>query len=197
MANSNAPFGLRPVRRLDGAAPNYQTNPYQINTANTNKIGTGDLVKFSSSNNGYIDIAGATDTPVLGVFSGCEWYDTGLQKKVFSPQWTGTTTAVAPITAYVYDDYNIVYQIQSGAGGPVTIANVRANAKISATGVGAPNATTGISTEFLDVASIATNQATYPLKIVALSTTIGNDNTSAFNLVEVILNSTNYKSGVA
>ena len=79
----------------------------------------------------------------------------------------------------------------------MTIANVRANAKISATGVGAPNATTGISTEFLDVASIATNQATYPLKIVALSTTIGNDNTSAFNLVEVILNSTNYKSGVA
>ena len=197
MANTNAPFGLRPVRRLDGAAPTYQTNPYQIITTQTHKIGTGDLVKYDGSNAGYIDYAAATDTPVLGVFAGCEWYDTSQQKKIFSPQWTGVSTAVAPITAYVYDDVSIVFEIQSGNGGPVTIAGLRQNAKISATGVGAPNTTTGISTEFLDFATLATNQATYPLKIIGLSQKYGNDNTSQYNLVEVVLNATNYKSGVA
>lgn len=197
MANSNAPFGLRPVRRLDGAAPNYQTNLYQVNTANTNKIGCGDLVKFDGSHAGYIDVAAATDTPVLGVLSAVDWYDTAQRTQVFSPWWTGVTTAVAPINAYVYDDYNIVYEIQSGTGGPVTIANLKQNAKVLAAGVGAPNTTTGISTEALDVASIAGGQAAYPLKIVALSQRVGNDNTSNFNVVEVILNATNYKSGVA
>lgn len=197
MANSNSPFGLRPVRRIDGAAPNYQTNPYQISTANTNKIGCGDIVKFDGSNAGFIDVAAATDTPVLGVLSACEWYDTAFKQKIFSPWWTGTTTAVAPITAYVYDDYNIVYEVQSGTGGPVTIASVRKNAKVLSTGVNAPNATTGLSTEALDVASIATGQAAYPMKIVGLSQRVGNDNASNFNVVEVILNATNYKAGVA
>lgn len=195
MANANAPFGLRPVRRLDGAAPNYQTNNYQINTGNTNKIGCGDIVKFSSGNAGYIDVAAATDTPVLGVLSSCDWYDTSQAKMIFSPWWTGVSTAVAPINAYVYDDVNIVYEIQSNAGGPVTIASLSKNAKVAT--VTAPNSITGISTEVLDVASLASGQAAYPLKLVNLSQRVGNDNTSAFNVVEVILNATNYKAGIA
>lgn len=195
MANANAPFGLRPVRRLDGAAPNYQTNQYQVNTANTNKIGCGDLVIFDASHDGYIDVAAAGSTPVLGVLSSVEWYDTAQKAQVFSPWWTGVTTAVAPIFAYVYDDYNIVYEIQSGTGGPVTIASLKKNAKVAT--VTAPNSITGISTEVLDVASIATGQAAYPMKIVGLSQRVGNDNASNFNVVEVILNATNYKAGVA
>lgn len=194
MANSNAPFGLRPVRRIDGAAPNYQTNQYQISTANTNKIGCGDLVIFDGSHAGYIDVATATSTPVLGVLSSCEWYDTAFKQKIFSPWWTGTTTAVAPVYAYVYDDYNIVYEIQADAG-PVTIADVRKTAKIAT--VTAPNSTTGISTEVLSVASLATNQSGYPMKVVGLSQRVGNDNASQYNVVEVILNATNYKAGVA
>lgn len=195
MANANAPFGLRPLRRLDGAMPNYQTNNYQINIANTNKIGCGDIVKFSSGNAGFIDIAAATDTPVLGVLSSCDWYDTAIKQQVFSPWWYGSTTAVAPINAYVYDDVNIVFEIQSNASGPVTQANVKSNAKIAT--VTAPNATTGISTEVLDAATIVTNQATYPLKIVQLGQRVGNDNTSIYNVVEVILNNTYFKVGVA
>ena len=195
MANANAPFGLRPVRRLDGAAPNYQTNQYQINTANTNKIGCGDIVKFSSGNAGYIDVAAASDTPILGVLSSAEWYDTSVQKKIFSPWWYGSTTAVAPINAQVYDDVNIVYEIQSNSAGPVVQSNVRNNARVAT--VTAPNSTTGISTEVLDAATITGGQATYPLKIVGLSQKVGNDNTLVYNIVEVILNNTNYKSGVA
>jgi len=197
MANSNAPFGLRPVRRLDGAAPNYQTNNYLISTSQTHKIGTGDLVKTDGSYAGYVDYAAATDTPVLGVFAGAEWYDTAVAKKLYMTQWTGSTTAVSPITCYVYDDPMIVFEVQSGNGGPVTQANVRQNGKISATGVGSPNSTSGISTEFLDYATIAGGQSTYPLKVIGLSQKVGNDNTSAYNIVEVTLNSTTFHVGVA
>ncbi len=197
MSNTLAPFGLRPVRRLDGAAPNYQTNNYLISTSQTHKIGTGDLVKSDATYAGYVDYAAATDTPVLGVFAGCEWYDTSVAKKIFSTQWTGTTTAIAPITCYVYDDVNIVYEIQSSNGGPVTQSQIRQNAKIGTVGPGAPNTTNGISTEYLDFATVATAQATYPLKVIGLSQKVGNDNTSVYNLVEVVLNATNFKSGVA
>ena len=192
MSNTNAPFGLRPVRRLDGAAPTYQTNPYQVATTYTTPIGTGDLVYNSA---GYIQQAAATTTPILGVFAGCNWYDSSQLKKIFSPQWTGVSTAVAPITAYVYDDPNMVYEIQSGNGGPVTQAQVLENAKIGT--VAAPNTTTGISTSYLDFNTIATGQSTYSMKIVGLSQKIGNDNTSQYNLVEVTLNASNYHTGVA
>jgi len=197
MSNTLAPFGLRPVRRLDGAAPNYQTNAYQISTSQTHKIGTGDLVVSDATYAGYVDYAGAATTPVLGVFAGAEWYDTSVAKKIYNTQWTGSTTAVAPITCYVYDDPQIVFEIQSSNGGPVTQAQVRQNAKIGTVGPGAPNSTTGISTEYLDYATIATGQSTYPLKIVGLSQKVGNDNTSIYNLVEVVLNATNFKAGVA
>lgn len=194
MSNPNAPFGFRPVRRLDGAAPNYQTNRYLISTANTNTFGTGDVVIFDGTNAGYIDKALTTSTPVLGVFAGCEYFDSGQQKKIWSQQWTGPTTALAPVVAQVYDDTNIVFEAQSKSGTVVAQSAIRQNAKF---GSGSPNATTGISTETLDDSTLATNQSGYPFKVVGLSQKVGNDNTAGFNLVEVVLNASNYKTGVA
>jgi hypothetical protein len=199
MSNPNAPFGFRPVRRLDGAMPNYQTNRYLISLSNTNRIATGDVVKYDGTNAGYIDKAATTDTPVLGIFAGCEWFDSSQQKKIFSPQWTGTTSVVAGslIQAYVYDDVQIVFEVQSGSGTVVPQSAARQNAKYSGSAGGVSPFVTGISVETLDDANIATNQATYPFKIVELSQKVGNDNTSGYNIVEVVLNATNYKSGVA
>ena len=198
MSNPNAPFGFRPVRRLDGAAPTYQTNKYLISTANTTGIGTGDVVKYDGTNAGYIALAAATDTPVLGIFAGCEWFDSSQAKKIFQTQWTGVTTVVAgsTITAFVYDDTNIVFEAQSkgGSGAAVAQSSLRQNAKL---GTGTPNAVTGLSTETLDETTLATNQSGYPFKVVGLSQKVGNDNTSQYNVVEVVLNSTNYKAGVA
>ena len=197
MANTSAPFGLRPVRRLDGAAPTYQTNNYLISTSQTHKIGTGDLVINDATYAGYVDAAVIASTPVLGVFAGAEWFDTSVNKKLYMTQWTASTTAIAPITCYVYDDVNIVYEIQSGNGGPVTQAQIRQNAKINYATAYSPNAYSGQSIEYLDYATIATGQSGYPLKIVGLSQKVGNDNTSAYNIVEVVLNATNFKAGVA
>lgn len=190
MANSNTPFGLRPLRRIDGAAPNYQLNAYKVLESDTTKIGTGDLVKLSS---GYVARAAATDTPVLGVFAGCEWYDTTIQRKIFSPQWTGTTSAIAPVTAYVIDDVNTVFEIKS-SGTVITVADIGKTAKIA---TATDPSASGISTEKLDQTSLATNQLTYPLKVVGLGKGQENDNTASYNTVEVVLNATVLKAGVA
>lgn len=199
MANPNAPFGFRPVRRLDGAMPNYQTNRYLISLSNTNRIATGDVVKYDGTNAGYVDKAGATDTPILGIFAGCEWFDSSQNKKIFSPQWTGTTSVVTGtlIQAYVYDDVQIVFEVQSGSGTVVPQSACRQNAKYSGSAGGASPFVIGLSVETLDDANVATNQATYPFKIVELSQKVGNDNTVGYNIVEVVINASNYKTGVA
>ena len=192
MENSNTPFGLRPLRRLDGAAPNYQMNAYRIAYNNSNSIGVGDLVKMLST--GYIDVAGAADNPCLGVFAGCEYYDNIVKRKIFNPAWLAPSLAsTAEVTAYVYTDTSLVFEVQSKTG-PVTITNIGQTAKIS--GNGAPNTSTGISTLVLDDATLGDTTATYPLMVVGLSGKIGNDNTSAYNIVEVVLNDTLFKQGV-
>lgn len=192
MANSNAPFGLRPVRRLDGAAPNYQAQKFKIAYNNSNSMGTGDLVKLLTT--GYIDVAGATDHPCLGVFAGCEYFDTTAQKKIFSPAWRAPSiTSTIVVTAYVIVDTQMIFEVQSSAG-PTTIASLGSTAKI--TGNGAPNAYSGQSVLALDSTTLADTTNTYPLMVVGLSDKVGNDNSSAYNIVEVVLNDTMFKSGV-
>lgn len=192
MANNNAPFGLRPVRRLDGAAPNYQAQKFKIVYNNSNSIGTGDLVKMGTT--GYIDVAAATDNPCLGVFCGCEYYDNVAQKKVFYPSWKAPTLAsTAVVDAFVIVDTQMIFEVQCETG-PVTIASVGHTSKISNNG--APNSYSGISTLTLDDTSVDDTTATYPLMICGLSERPENDNASAYNIVEVVLNDTLFKQGV-
>ena len=192
MANSNAPFGLRPVRRLDGAAANYQAQAFQIAYGNSNSIGTGDLVKLLTT--GYIDVAGAADTPCLGVFVGCEYYDHIQKKKVFMPAWLAPTLlSTTVVTAYVIVDTQMIFEVQSSAAN-VTVASIGSTAKI--TGNGNPNTSSGMSILALDSGTLADTTATYPIMVVGLSNKVGNDNASTFNTVEVVLNATNFKAGV-
>lgn len=182
MANTNAPFGMRPLRNVFGSVPTYQQTAYQIVWNNANTFGTGDIVKLSA---GYVDVAGTTDHPVLGVFVGCEYYDPNQNKILFMPQWRAPVlnSTLTP-TAYVIDDPNVVFEVQS-SGAAVTIANIGSTAKF--TGNGAPNALTGVSTLALDAANIGST-TTYPLMILGPSQKIGVDNTSSYNTVEVKLN---------
>ena len=181
MSNTQGPFGLRPVRNLSGAAPTYQTSVYLILSSYGSKIGTGDVVKLVS---GYIQIAATTDHPILGVFMGCEYYDTYLQKKVFTPQWVAPTTATSPVTAYVIDDTNVIFEAQS-SGSAITQANIGSTVKF--TGNGAPNSLSGISTLAIDQTTLGST-ATFPLMVTGLGLKYGNDNTSSYNTVEVKLN---------
>lgn len=189
MANTNAPNGFQPTRNLFGSTANYAQNPYQIATTNTHTFGFGDVVTLLST--GYIDRSLTTDSPVLGIFLGCTYYDTTTQRTQFQQSWTGVTTASGTITAYVCDDPNVVFTVQNSAATAITIADVGSNATF--TGNAAPNAYSGISTAALDQTTLGTTN-TLPFKIVGLSTYAGNDNTSGYNRVEVKLNDPTLKT---
>ncbi len=203
MSNTQGPWGFRPVRRMDGAVPNYKVTTRYLVYNDTNKIAKGDPVR--TTNSGYVTL-GTSSTGIVGVFWGCKYYDPTTQRTQWYPQWSAPTNLVAPgttgyspyyggqgaeVEAYIIDDPWIVFEAQAGNNSTtaITLANVGNNCDF--TGAGAANAA-GISVAYLNQATIATT-GTFPFRIVGLSQKIGNDNSAAYNTVEVILNNSDYK----
>jgi len=124
MANKDAPFGLKPVGELGSGYNTSGTTEYSIASGATGNIFSGDLVKML--NTGTVLVAGATDNPVLGVFRGCQYTDSNGDV-IFSPYWpSGTVTSDA--VAFVVDDPNALFEVQSAATGSVVQTVVGNNA---------------------------------------------------------------------
>lgn len=135
MANGqNQPWGLKAVRTIGSATWNGQTNPYLIAPAGVAgtpavSIFKGDPVYLNAQ--GYISsifdgvftqgIAGtAANYPILGVFDGCSYRQFAAQNPIdpASPgrqywPWNTSTPQNLPAIAYIIDDPNTVYNIQS------------------------------------------------------------------------------------
>lgn len=187
MSNVNAPNGFTETRRLDGAAPNFPFMPDRyVSKSNTTVIGKGDVIKSLST--GYIDLAVPTDAPIAGIFKGAVYFDTTAKRQIWSPQWSGVTTAVADPLCQVVTDVNAVFRVRS-SGTVITRADVGINATF--TGNGAPNAITGISTAAIDQTSLSTTN-TLPFRVIGLLQGEDNDNASSYNLIEVALNDADY-----
>jgi len=113
MANSNAPFGLRPVGKLGSNINNEGTSKYLITSGDAQAIYKGDLVKLEAT--GYITKSDNSDTvAAIGVFNGCFYQDPTTQKPTWSNYYPGSITPTqGTIDAYVYDDPNTLYEIQA------------------------------------------------------------------------------------
>ena len=185
MANANTPYGLRPVRRIGGGV--IQTNTYTIATGYATSIFTGDVVQGLAD--GSIVQAEAGNVDNLGVFAGCQYVD-AAGKQVFSPYWPASTTATN-IKAFVYDDPNIVFAIQSDATGAAA-ADVHNGADWE---VVAGNTTTGRSNWNLDVSAglATTGKSLRVLRII----NDGENVAGAYSDVEVIFNEHVMKGVVA
>lgn len=189
MANPTAGFGLRAVRRLDGAMLNLQMEARQIAYNESSVMAQGDLVKSLAT--GYIDLFDASDTRSAGVFMGCSYLSPEVGYTIWTPYWSAPTLASTTIvTAWIILDPMVVFEIRTLGSAAVGVADINANADISYV---APNATTGQSLSLLDASTINTTN-TLPLRIVALSERIGNDNTLQDNIVEVVLNTVDIRS---
>ncbi len=192
MANVAAPFGLRAVRKIDGSAPNYQTIRRAILYSDTTKIFKGDLVKDGGAGFVSKQVYNSSSHDSLGVMDGCEYFDTSQSKKIFSPYWTGTSSALSgSVYGYVITDLDLIFEVQSAGAAAVAITDIQANATFVAAPAG--NTLTGISTLALDQATINTT-STFPFRIVGLSDRVDNDNTAANNTVEVIFNDQVFKT---
>jgi hypothetical protein len=202
MANSNNPYGFRHIGMTDGATPNYAPTQRRINKANTTAIFKGDAVVQLAT--GYIAQAIPGTTQIAGIFDGCEYLSISQGRTVRSQFWPGND-ALLDVAAFVIDSPNAVFQVQSGNGGPVVLADIGQNINFN-NGTGG-NTFTGISGQFADFATIAVT-ATLPFRIINFAgnsgyvtgdgppAIVGNgsDGTTAFNTIYVTFNNQDYKS---
>lgn len=120
MANTNGPFGLKPLRVLSGGE--VSTTLYSIAADYTTAIYTGDLVKLTGTGTNIAQTA-ATEIVSIGVFAGCEW-TTANGEVVFSPYWPGVSDSKTNIKAYVYDNPQTVFLVQADGVLAANIGNV-------------------------------------------------------------------------
>lgn len=188
MATAAGPYGMRPLRRIDGAAwsgsANYRVGA--ITSGSTVPIFFGDIVVSGST--GAIAPATATSIVAFGVFQGVE-YDTATGH-VRNNQWVASSTG-SNINAWVIVDPMIVWGIQASAS--VQALDVGANAPITAATSGQTR--TGLSGQALDGGSIATT-GTGPqiLRILGFQRTPFNANTQVYPDLEVQLNHSEFNT---
>ena len=139
MANADAPRGFWPLRHLSGGSM-ARTSPYTIASTYGTNIFRGDVVKLVAG--GGIELAAAGDR-FIGVFDGVQYTASDGSMK-YAKYWPASTTATA-ITAYVYDDPNILFGVQS-AGSTVAADVGNIGAHVAGTG----STTTGISAHELN-----------------------------------------------
>lgn len=157
MATTAAPYGLRPVKRLDGMPYAGATSTYLIDPAGeATNVFYGQVVILGAD--GYLAISTATGADAttnnlggnsigaLGVFVGCEYVN--AQGQVIHSQYypSGTTGVVK---CYVVDDPFVLFQAQlDGAAGQADIGTNTKFAAAQSTSTG--STATGNSTSALD-----------------------------------------------
>lgn len=161
----SGPFGLVPVKMVDGATYTGAQRSYKIESGNATAIFNGDLVAIDTD--GFIDrVAAGDDIDYVGVFVGVSYTDPtfGL---TFRNSYPGNITA-DDITAFVVDGDNVLYKVavvdSNGDVSGIAQSEIGNNVGLDdQSPVG--NTTTGRSNMAVDDASHA-NTATLPLRVV-------------------------------
>lgn len=200
MANTNAPFGFTPVRRLDGAAWSANITQRMIKATNTNKFFQGDVVSnLTGGSRGYIDVTAPGAQAIAGIFVGCYYLSNAFSRRTYTNQFPGGDTS-QDVIALIIDDPLVVFRVQVKAG-PLTFTAIGQNANFSQATAG--NTFTGLSGNTLDDGTVATT-STLPFTIVGVpnsntmaGSTVGPgvDPTTAFNIVEVTFNNEAFRAG--
>jgi hypothetical protein len=168
MANSNAPYGLKPVRHLMGGVIR-PSEAFSIASGYGTALAVGDLVaKSGLGTNIIVAVNGVAGVKAIGVFAGCKYTDTlgNIYYRTIWPAGQVTNQAVDAV-AFVYDDPQIVYKVRCSAALAATDVG-----QFAGYTVGTPNTTLGFSQGKLDSADITGTLDN--LKIINLLQTVGN-----------------------
>jgi hypothetical protein len=198
MANVDSPFGLRPVRYLNGAPWNGQVNRYLLDSGNSTATFIGDLVTLAGSAGLQASVVTGIPTsgmptiaqsvagtgPHLGVVVGFEVLATNLELK----HRLASTSRVA----LVVDDPNVIFEIQEVSGGTALTADeVGLNANVV---VAAGSTVTGLSGMELNNGSEA---GTVGLDLKILRLALREDNAIGEHAKwEVLINHHCFRAGV-
>jgi len=194
MSATNAPFGLRPAYFPTGleraqALANGITSGFAANILKGQPVVYGEASNQTGvSKNGNILPAVATsNTPVTGAFAGVEFTDTTGRRRV-SNYWPASTTGT-DITAYFYNDLNIVYEIQTDA----TMAQTSIGGTFLFSNITAGSSTTGLSAATLGVSTaVADGATTGQMRVVDIAPYPDNNWGDAYVIVRVQLTNTQF-----
>jgi len=157
MANTNAPFGFRPVRKLGGGE--ITTNIYSISTTYATPIYDGDPVEMTGTGRN-VQLAAADNSDNIGVFKGCT-YKTVTGEIVYSHYWPGVSDSKSEIKAYVIDDPDVIFEIQANACAESEIG------VLADWNAGTGSALTGLSGAYATVTGV-TATTDEPLRVMRL-----------------------------
>ena len=174
MANNDAAFGMRPVRRVGGTPYTGGQSRYRIAANYDTAIFQGDLVLQVTGGGVEIHADGGT-VPIVGVFNGCSYTDPTTSEQKFSNYYPASTNA-SDIIAFVIDDPMVVFEIQADDTFPV--ADLFGNFDIVYTSSG--STVTGISGAELNVTDGGT-ATTLALKAIDISTDPENSDVATAN----------------
>lgn len=174
MANTYAPFGLRSFGHQDGSAPTMGLTKFSMLSSDTSVIGTGDVVVQSTASGfpGYItQPSTASVTPpgygLVGVFAGCEYYNSNVGRVVWSSYFPGSVGSSSPVTAYVIQDPQMQFIAQCSTTSVIGSSNIGMNIGYCSSLIGSANTTTGISALALASSGVSASSS-YPFRIVDL-----------------------------
>jgi hypothetical protein len=151
MANQDAAFGLRPLKSVGQGDDSTGMSSHAIDAAYGTAIYQGSPVVAAA---GYITISTAGAVPNMGAFWGCFYVDPTTLKPTFKNYYPGSITPPSSkdIEAFVYDNSNQMFEIQSDNDGASTLADIFSNADLVNFGGSTLN---GVSNSELDDSTIA------------------------------------------
>ncbi len=184
MSSIAAPFGLRPIGRLDNGSLEV-FRQYPIASAYNTNIAAGDIVQLvDGGTSTTIEKQSATgdDTTAIdmvGIFMGCSYTDPNSGQIVFSQLWPANTVA-SDAMAFVVDDPNVLFAIQAD-GAPANPADIYGkNCLLVQT---APNTTFKVSRVALDISELDTDPQN-PIRVIDyLGGAKGDENGTAFPIL--------------
>jgi len=166
MANQDAAFGLRPLKSVGQGDDSTGMSSHSIDAGDASVVYQGSPVIAAA---GYVDIATAAAIPNMGAFWGCFYNDPTTLKPTFKNYYPGSITPPSSedIEAFVYDNPNQMFEIQSDNTGASTLADVFSNADMINFGGSTLN---GVSNTELDDSTIAaSSDAAAQLLIIGVS----------------------------
>jgi len=201
MANTAAYFGFTQYQGGAGGAPTFAQSARRIASGNTTPIYTGDpVMPVVSTANGYITQGAAGTTRLDGIFVGCKYLNTSLNRTVWSPYWPGSG-ATGDVEAYVIDDPSVRFLVQTSfSGAPMTGTATTMTSGIigqyAQFTIGSGNTSTGRSGAYLS--SVATT-VTFPFIVVdyQISGNNGGDPTTQYCNVIVGFNNEIFRTNGA
>ena len=186
MSATNAPYGLRPVNRIDGMPYAGATSQFLIDptSGTSTNLFYGQVVLIDA--NGYIALSTATGADLTtnnlggsslgawGVFVGCSFVNAQGQQ-MYSQYYPSGTTGV--VTAYVITDPSVTYSAQlTGTTTQASLGNNTYFSAVQSTSTGSTR--TGNSTSAL-TATVVTSAAAF--KIIGFASPVTD------NFVEVLV----------